>query len=261
MLGEPVSTLGSQVALVALPTQIFLLSHSAALVGLLGAFELGPMIVAWLVGGAVADRLDRRKVLIAAQLGVILDRVDARGRHASRRAPAGARDPRARRACLPAARRSTASRARRSSRASCRLDRLRSALAFNYGTYQLAGIVGPAIGGLLIAVLGIGAGYLIDAGELSRDGGRGDAAISPQPPAGAGRARIRRSGGRSARGCVSSDRTSGAGRQLRDRPRRDDVRLAAVDVRRAVADRLPRGHQRARACCSPRSRSAGPCRC
>ncbi len=29
-------------------------------------------------------------------------------------------------------------------------DRLRSALAFNYGAYQLAGIVGPALGGLLV---------------------------------------------------------------------------------------------------------------
>ena len=57
MLGETVSSLGSQIALVALPTQIYLISHSAALVGLLGAFELGPMIFAGLVGGAIADRL------------------------------------------------------------------------------------------------------------------------------------------------------------------------------------------------------------
>ena len=35
-LGQVVSGIGSQIALVALPTQIFLLSHSAALVGLLG---------------------------------------------------------------------------------------------------------------------------------------------------------------------------------------------------------------------------------
>ena len=71
MIGQLVTTLGTQVALVALPTQIFLLSHSAALVGLLGAFELGPMIVASLLGGAIVDRADRRKVLLAAQVGVI----------------------------------------------------------------------------------------------------------------------------------------------------------------------------------------------
>ena len=45
------------------------------------------------------------------------------------------------------------------------LNRLRSALAFNYGAYQLTGIVGPALGGILIAALGLGAGYLIDAGS------------------------------------------------------------------------------------------------
>ena len=33
-------------------------------------------------------------------------------------------------------------------------DRLRSALAFNFGAYQLTGIIGPALGGLTIAALG-----------------------------------------------------------------------------------------------------------
>src|SRR5262249_14414546 len=72
MLGQLVSSTGTQIALVALPTQIFLLSHSAALVGLLGAFELGPMIVASMFGGALADRLDRRRVLLGARVGVTL---------------------------------------------------------------------------------------------------------------------------------------------------------------------------------------------
>src|SRR5947209_19999011 len=71
MIGDVVSSLGTQAALVALPYQIYVTSHSATLVGLLGAFELGPMIVVSLVGGAVADRADRRRVLIAAQFGVI----------------------------------------------------------------------------------------------------------------------------------------------------------------------------------------------
>ena len=69
--GQVVSNLGTQAALVALPFQIYVLSHSATLVGLLGAFELGPMIVVSLVGGALADRLDRRRMLALAQLGVI----------------------------------------------------------------------------------------------------------------------------------------------------------------------------------------------
>ena len=69
--GEVVSNLGTQAALVALPYQIFVISHSPALVGLLGLFELGPMVVVSLLGGALADRVDRRRVLAVAQVGVI----------------------------------------------------------------------------------------------------------------------------------------------------------------------------------------------
>ena len=179
MLGQAVSTLGTQVALVALPTQIFLLSHSAALVGLLGAFELGPMIVASLLGGAIADRSDRRKVLIAAQLGVILSASLLALVTLSGRPPAlvimviggllagsSSLDSVTRAAIIP---RIVPDR------------RLRSALAFNYGTYQAAGIIGPAIGGVLIAALGIGAGYLIDAGSCLAMA-LAAVALSPQPP-------------------------------------------------------------------------------
>ncbi len=163
MLGEAVSSLGSQIALVALPIQIYLISHSAALVGLLGAFELGPMIFAGLVGGAMADRLDRRKVLIAAQLGVILAAATLAAVTLTTHPPAivilllggllagsVSLDSVTRAAIVPRV---------------VPLNRLRSALAFNYGAYQLTGIVGPALGGILIAALGLAAGYLIDAGS------------------------------------------------------------------------------------------------
>ena len=61
-------------------------------------------------------------------------------------------------------------------------DRLRSALAFNYGAYQLVGIVGPALGGLLVAGIGFGGSYLADAGSfliMAVFAG----ALRPQPPA------------------------------------------------------------------------------
>ena len=61
--GQVVSGVGSQIALVALPTQIYLLSHSAALVGLLGLFELGPMVVASLFGGALTLLLIQFRLL------------------------------------------------------------------------------------------------------------------------------------------------------------------------------------------------------
>ena len=70
--GEIIANLGTQAALVALPYQIFVITHSPTLVGLLGAFELGPMVVVSLLGGALNDRHDRRVLLALAQIGVIV---------------------------------------------------------------------------------------------------------------------------------------------------------------------------------------------
>ncbi len=139
--GQVVSGIGSQIALVALPTQIYLLSHSAALVGLLGLFELGPMVVASLLGGALVDRLDRRSVLIVAQFIAIAAAGALGAVTLAARPPAvvililggllagsSALDNVTRAAIVPRI---------------VPADRLRSALAFNYGAYQLTGIVGP----------------------------------------------------------------------------------------------------------------------
>src|SRR4051794_36760384 len=70
--GELLTTLGAQAALVALPYQLFTQTGSAFLTGLLGAVELGPMIAASLLGGAIADRMDRRRMLLLAQAGLVL---------------------------------------------------------------------------------------------------------------------------------------------------------------------------------------------
>src|SRR3954447_11093607 len=67
VIGELLSGLGTQAALVAIPFQVYVLTHSAALVGLLGVVELGPLVAASLLGGAAADRVDRKKVLLGAQ--------------------------------------------------------------------------------------------------------------------------------------------------------------------------------------------------
>src|SRR5690348_8648803 len=67
-VGGFVSGLGSQVTLVALPYQVFVLTRSSLAVGLIGLVELLPMVVASLVGGTLADRMDRRRLLLLAQL-------------------------------------------------------------------------------------------------------------------------------------------------------------------------------------------------
>src|SRR3954454_6055963 len=68
--GEVLSAVGSQAALVAIPYQVYVLTLSPALVGLLGIAELGPLIAGSLLGGVAADRHDRRRVLRRAQIGV-----------------------------------------------------------------------------------------------------------------------------------------------------------------------------------------------
>ena len=135
MIGGVISSLGTQAVLVALPIQIYNLTHSAPLVGLLGLFELGPMIVVSLIGGAIADRRDRRPVLAVLVLGGVL-------------AGCTALDGVARGSIIPGI---------------LGPQHLRSGMAFSYGTFQATGIVGPGIGGVVIGLVGVRWMYLADA--------------------------------------------------------------------------------------------------
>ena len=67
MLGSLVTGMGSQAALVALPFQVYSLTGSAFLTGLLGLVELVPVIAASLVAGAWADHHDRRRCCCCAR--------------------------------------------------------------------------------------------------------------------------------------------------------------------------------------------------
>ncbi len=67
-LGGFVSGLGTQVTLVALPFQVYVLTGSSFDVGLIGLAELVPLIAMSLIGGALADRTERRRLLMIAQL-------------------------------------------------------------------------------------------------------------------------------------------------------------------------------------------------
>jgi MFS family permease len=76
--GRGVSFLGSMVTYVAIPYQVYKLSGSSLLVGLLGLAELGPLLVTAFLGGALADAVDRRRMVrltelaLAAASGVLL---------------------------------------------------------------------------------------------------------------------------------------------------------------------------------------------
>ena len=66
--GQLVSFLGSQLTVVAVPYQVFLLTHSSLDVGLVSLAALGPLIIGSLIGGAIVDSTDRRRLLLAMQL-------------------------------------------------------------------------------------------------------------------------------------------------------------------------------------------------
>jgi hypothetical protein len=160
IFGELISGLGSQAALVAIPFQIYTLTQSPALVGLLGIVELVPIVIGSLLGGAIADRIERRRLMFAAQAAIAVSAAALAAITFAEEPPvlliygfaallaAGATvDNVTRSAVVPA----------------LAGDRLRAALSISYGLHQVAAVVGPALGGLMIAWIGIGSAYTIQA--------------------------------------------------------------------------------------------------
>ena len=64
--------LGSMVAYVAVPFAIYDLTGSNFLVGLVGLVELGPLVVFGLYGGALADHVDRRRLLVGTGVAQVV---------------------------------------------------------------------------------------------------------------------------------------------------------------------------------------------
>ncbi len=129
--------------------------------GLLGAAELGPLIVMALLGGALADRMDRRRLLLLDQIALVLvaaalcvaalagePHVLALYVLGGLLAGFGALQNVARTAIVP--------------NLVARED-MPAALAINFGLFQLTMVVGPGLGGLLIAAGGVESAYAVDA--------------------------------------------------------------------------------------------------
>jgi MFS family permease len=159
--GQLVSNAGTQMRLVALPYQIYLITGSPFHVGLLGLFQAIPLISLPLLGGVLADRADRRRVLIATQSGLaasslVLAVVTQLGSTelwvlyalTAISASFSAFDQPARGALVP----TLVERAE-----------LPAAIALNQMLFQTAAVVGPAVGGLVIASYGVAAAYWVDA--------------------------------------------------------------------------------------------------
>jgi len=63
-VGQGVSFIGFQLTAVAVPVQVFAITHSSFWVGMLGVAGLVPLIIFGLWGGSVADAMDRRILLL-----------------------------------------------------------------------------------------------------------------------------------------------------------------------------------------------------
>lgn len=66
-----ITVIGAQLTVVAVPAQIYAITGSSAYVGLTGLFGLVPLVVFGLWGGALADTLDRRLLMVLSTLGLI----------------------------------------------------------------------------------------------------------------------------------------------------------------------------------------------
>ena len=69
--GTGISAIGSQITTVAIPFQLYELTGSTLLVGLLGLAALVPLLTVPLYGGAVADAVDRRRLLLLSDLALL----------------------------------------------------------------------------------------------------------------------------------------------------------------------------------------------
>ncbi len=67
-----VTVVGANLTIFAVPVQIYALTQNSAYVGLSGLFALVPLVVFGLWGGAWADAMDRRRLLIIASCGLAL---------------------------------------------------------------------------------------------------------------------------------------------------------------------------------------------
>jgi predicted MFS family arabinose efflux permease len=163
--GTGISAIGSQITTVAIPFQLYDQTGSTLLVGLLGLASLVPLLIVPIYGGAVADAVDRRRMLLISDIALLvvtggllvnallpqptvwfLFVAEALGTAAY-----GFQRP-ARNALTP------------------RLvgeNQLLPAIAVEDVVSTLARVAGPTIGGVLIGVVGLAGAYAIDIGTFA----------------------------------------------------------------------------------------------
>ncbi|GGD08284.1 MFS transporter [Nocardioides daphniae] len=151
---------GAMITYVAIPYQVYALTGSNLMVGMIGLVELVPLVVFGLWGGALADHFDRRRLLITAGLAqAVLVAVLA--------VNAFLDEPKIWLIFVLGALLTSASALQRPSREALmprtvRHDQIAAAQALTSFGAQMAMLAGPLVGGLLIAYVGIGWCFVID---------------------------------------------------------------------------------------------------
>jgi len=72
LVGQGTAFIGSMVTQVAVPVEVYSISHSSLLVGLVGFVGLLPLVVFGLYGGAIADAVDRGRLYFWSSVGTWL---------------------------------------------------------------------------------------------------------------------------------------------------------------------------------------------
>jgi MFS family permease len=71
-LSQLISFFGSMITYVAIPFQMYEITGSTFHVGMLGIVQLIPLVISGFWGGAFADSLDRRKLIVVTQMASAL---------------------------------------------------------------------------------------------------------------------------------------------------------------------------------------------
>lgn len=156
--------LGGMVSYVALPYQVYQLTGSNFAVGAIGLVELVPLVVFGLYGGALADHLDRRTMLVATGTAQVL-------LTAVLLVNAALEQPRVWVVYVVAGLLSIAQSLQRPSREALiprvvAHDELPAAVSLSSLGMQVGMLLGPAFGGLLLAHAGVAWAYAVDVAGL-----------------------------------------------------------------------------------------------
>jgi MFS family permease len=159
-VGQAVSLVGAQVTQVAVPLQVYAITKSSLDVGLISLASIFPLLVFGLYGGAIADAVDRRKLLVLTSTATMVLSVVLLAQAVAQlnqvwllyvcvvvQSGFAAVGTPTRGAIVPFL---------------VGRHRLAAANTLIFGSFQLAIILGPLIAGVTVSAGGFGAAYAVD---------------------------------------------------------------------------------------------------